>query len=1087
MVDCKYCGDETSNKNAICNSCKNKLNAKKYLKAVLDHFNPDEVIPKRDLGIYLDKSLNVDIVLLTLNDYGLVLRRGAHGYRLAKKEVLDEFLSQKDLSKIKSKKPSKRKSSKSKTTKKKSTSYSTPKPQENKVKALELKKCKICGSDLPENSKSDICRKCSKKAHAVKVLEEIIPITGVGIPFKKDDLNNLYENNPIKANDTIWTLQDFNLVETLDSNTFELTSKDILNQFFKENNSSNVVSELLSKTSDKALQKTCLKCNKTFSISEFRKISEDEYSDYCKSCDKKIKTANYAIEFIDNVGFNEFKITDVNIENAQGKIFNLQDNDLIIFNGQFYKLADEDKIYNYITQNMDETFQFDNIINAYKNHHTMIEAANSVGVSNVEVTRYYIEGKHGNPKYVYFFNEINNIKQSKIKNTPCPKCKKKAGYSDAKCNNCGYVNISLLSLDKKMDFVLSFIKENNSVKAAKKLDIPYENVKRWYDIGKRSISPYDKFYNGIINIKHESKDTVIKRNKISKIEERLNDNLRQIQRTELTLDKHIINLKSIDLSNRKIKSDNDEVTSEINIMKNDLIFQKNEIRSIKENLPNYSSDELDDVKVFNIKNTRSITIKVNKLLNKNDEYAKKLSNKSKKEIQRLENLLSKIKENIGQVEFNLSKLNDINWVKSLKSDYNRLIDELQNYKFNLNNDMEVIEENLFELKTKNSYSSSNILEINIIDYSIKVNDLISRNKNKILEQMNYIVDNLNENKTLELTCKDLNISCDDVKLWCSLGKSGEKDYVKFYDKINSFNIKKEMNKENVIKQCELKILKINTEIEKVDEYISQLNSEIFVSSLKSEEGILSSKLNNYRSKLVYSTETIESKLLKIKSSNDLTLNIYEIDFIDYSDKVKDLISKNHELTSKQMNLIINNLDINKDLKIISNNLNVSCNDVKTWYNLGKSGKSEYISFYRKINQYNEDKNNLIEKITSHEEKKDKQSNSNIFSKLVSKFKNDKKSQSMSKNTTQKYSSEKSNKEYQNTDTNMTQKSSPGKSNKEYQKELVLKYYKETGDLNQAANLANVAIFLVKFWYNSGKKGNQEFIDFYNQINEIKEP
>ena len=103
-----------------------------------------------------------------------------------------------------------------------------------------------------------------------------------------------------------------------------------------------------------------------------------------------------------------------------------------------------------------------------------------------------------------------------------------------------------------MDFVLSFIKENNSVKAAKKLDIPYENVKRWYDIGKRSISPYDKFYNGIINIKHESKDTVIKRNKISKIEERLNDNLRQIQRTELTLDKHIINLKSIDLSNRKI-------------------------------------------------------------------------------------------------------------------------------------------------------------------------------------------------------------------------------------------------------------------------------------------------------------------------------------------------------------------------------------------------------------------------------------------------------------------------------------------------------------------------------------------------------
>ena len=239
--------------------------------------------------------------------------------------------------------------------------------------------------------------------------------------------------------------------------------------------------------------------------------------------------------------------------------------------------------------------------------------------------------------------------------------------------------------------------------------------------------------------------------------------------------------------------------------------------------------------------------------------------------------------------------------------------------------------------------------------------------------------------------------------------------------------------------------------------------------------------------MVYSTETIESKILKIKNSNDLTLNIYEIDFIDYSNKVKDLISKNHELTSKQMNLIINNLDINKDLKIISNNLNVSCNYVKTWYNLGKSGKSEYISFYRKINQYNEDKNNLIEKTTSHGEKKDKQTNSTIFSKLVNKFNNDKESQSIPKNTTQKSSSEKSNEKYQNKATNITQKSSPGKSNKEYQKELVLKYYKETRDLNQAANLANVAIFLVKFWYNSGKKGNQEFIDFYNQINEIKEP
>ena len=112
MVECKYCGESTSNKNTICNSCKNKLNAKKYLKTVLKHFKPEEILTKRKLGIYLDKSLNVDIVLLTLNDYKMVVRRGGYGYKLANKKEIDEFLSQEDLTLIKSKKT--KKSSKTK-------------------------------------------------------------------------------------------------------------------------------------------------------------------------------------------------------------------------------------------------------------------------------------------------------------------------------------------------------------------------------------------------------------------------------------------------------------------------------------------------------------------------------------------------------------------------------------------------------------------------------------------------------------------------------------------------------------------------------------------------------------------------------------------------------------------------------------------------------------------------------------------------------------------------------------------------------------------------------------------------------------
>ena len=906
MVKCKYCDENTSNKNSICNNCKNKLNAKKYLKAVLDNFKPNDVFSKRTLGLYLDRSFNADIVLLTLNDYGMVVRRGAHGYKLATNEAIDEFLSQEDLTLIKSKK--------TKNSKRKSRNVSKPdlstNSSDNKSKAF--KKCMICGSDLPLNSKNDVCRKCSKKSHAINVLEEIIPITGVGIPFKKEDLNNLYKNNPIKANDTIWTLQDFNLVKSLDTNTFELVSEDKLNQFFKENNSSSTVSDLLSKTSANALQKTCLKCNKALPISEFRKISEEEYSDYCKSCDKKIRTASYVIEFINCVGFDEFKITDIGIDNAQGKIFNLQDNDLITFNGTSYQLVDEEIVYSYINQNTDDNTQFENILEAFKKDISMIQAANSVGVSNVEVTRYYIEGKNGNPKYAHFFNEINEIKKNKLDKIACSKCKSKLGYyKDAKCKKCGYVNISLLSLDEKMDFVLSHIKENNSVKSAKELDIPYENVKNWNKLGKAGISPYEKFYNGIINIKEESKENAIKRNKIAPIEEKLNEYLRKIQRTELTLDKNILKLNSVDITNKNIKSEYDELYFEINIMKNDLIFQKNEIKSIKNDLPKYSLEQLDNIKEFDIKNTKSISTKVNKLLKKNDIITQKELSKVKEHTKILENQLTECKKNIKQVNIFISKLNETNFVESLKFKNSELINELLNYKTNLEENITIIENNLFELKSKQCLNV-NIFEIDYINDYGKVDDLLSKNSKLISEQMKLVLDNLDESKEIKNISKELNISFDDVTLWCSLGKSGNKDYIDFYEKINEFNKNKSLK-------------------EKEDE--KKLNKDI--SSL---------------------SKTTKSGVNKDKSSGLLN-------------KLKNRISA----------------DSNK--------------------NTSKS----------------------------------------------------------------------------------SQNSVNNESNNESQEELVLKYYEKTNDLVKASNLANVPIFLVKFWYNEGKKGNEEHIDFYNQINNIQKP
>lgn len=1066
MVDCKYCGENTQNKNAICNSCKNKLNAKKYLKTVLKHFKPEEILTKRKLGIYLDKSLNVDIVLLTLNDYGMVVRRGGHGYKLANKKEIDEFLSQEDLTLIKSKKTKKSSKTKPKNVlKNKNDSLS-------KQKSSELKKCKICGTTLPENSKSDMCRKCSKKTHAIKVLEEIIPITGVGIPFKKEDLNNLYKNNPIKANDTIWTLQDFNLVNNIDTNVFELVSESKINEFFKENHSSNVVSDLLSKTSENALQKTCLKCNKTLPISEFRKISEDKYSDYCKNCDKKIKTAQYVIEFINTVGFDEFKISDINIENAQGKIFNLQDNDLITFNGQSYKLAEEDFIYSYINQNIDENSQFDNILNAFKDDITMIQAAKSVGVSNTEVTKYYIEGKNGNPKYVYFYNEINKIKKSKDEKKPCPKCKKSNGYEiNGKCKNCGYVNISILNLNEKMDFVLAHIKKNNSVKAAKELNIPYENVKNWNNLGKSGISPYDKFYNGIINIKNESKDNALKRRKIVPIEERLNENLRQIQSCELTLDKNTLKLKNIDLSNKNIKSEYDEVILEINIMKNDLIFQKNEIRSIKENLSKYSLEELENVKIFEIKNAKIITPKVNKLLKINDEYIKKITEEHNNKVQKLEGKIKNIKENIEVIDNYLSQLDEINFAESLKSKSIGLIKELKDYKSELNSKI-------------NYLNNGEDVKIDFTDFSFKFHDLISNNEKLILKQMQLVMDNLDMNKDLNQICNDLNVSCNDVRFWYSLGKSGNNDYEEFYTKIFNFNqlhekIKYQSTNENLINECEDLIKEINIHIEEIDNNISKLNKIYFIKSLKSEKYKLIGKLNGYRLKLNSYLNDIKYDMSRLKDfEENFDFKVPEIDFADYSTEVNDLISKNQELASEQMKLIIDNLDETKELREIYKEVNVSYNDIKLWMDLGKEGNENYVNFYEKISEFKKIREKILrEKVQNsmfkrqHENQNTTQSNKNkkssgLLNKLVNKFSEDS-PKSTNKESNQNFHSE--------------------KLSKESQKDLVLKYYAETKDFNQAANLANVQLFLVKFWYNRGKNGDEQYIDFYNKINKIKEP
>ena len=79
---------------------------------------------------------------------------------------------------------------------------------------------------------------------------------------------------------------------------------------------------------------------------------------------------------------------------------------------------------------------------------------------------------------------------------------------------------------------------------------------------------------------------------------------------------------------------------------------------------------------------------------------------------------------------------------------------------------------------------------------------------------------------------------------------------------------------------------------------------------------MTNELKKYKSELY-------SKINYLNNGEDV-----EVDFIDFSFKVNDLISNNERLILKQMRLVMDNLDINKDLNQICDDLNVSWDDVK---------------------------------------------------------------------------------------------------------------------------------------------------------------
>lgn len=165
--------------------------------------------------------------------------------------------------------------------------------------------CKICGVEIPD-SPGDKCKDCSRKAYAVKALENIKKYVDPETPFNKEDLLKGVDNR-MQFLDYIWTLQELNLLDhdaTNDSyilkDEFQLK---IFIQKYGESTPSEVsetpeVSEEKTEPPIKKVVKECELCGNKLPLSHFYKSSNDGdgYSDKCKECSRKAYAARALVE-----------------------------------------------------------------------------------------------------------------------------------------------------------------------------------------------------------------------------------------------------------------------------------------------------------------------------------------------------------------------------------------------------------------------------------------------------------------------------------------------------------------------------------------------------------------------------------------------------------------------------------------------------------------------------------------------------------------------------------------------------------------------------------------------------------------------
>ena len=260
--------------------------------------------------------------------------------------------------------------------------------------------CEICGKSVSKSDK--ICKDCSRKAYAASILDLLLKHIHPLVPFKKEDFEDIGYSNYFCSN-CINLLNENNLINVLDENTFSLKNYSTLNSFIEQYNS--YVNELTPQLDNNGkpilLSKKCDSCKKIYSISDFSK-SEDEPSGYKNIC-----------KYCEGVVVDEF----------------LDDEELI---NSFLILLDEGKDFN--------------------------DAVNELNISNETIDDWYNKGKKNFAPYNKFYKEYKDFYASK-----CEICGKLVSKSDKICKDCSkkaYVTSILDLLLKHIHPLVPFKKED---------------------------------------------------------------------------------------------------------------------------------------------------------------------------------------------------------------------------------------------------------------------------------------------------------------------------------------------------------------------------------------------------------------------------------------------------------------------------------------------------------------------------------------------------------------------------------------------------------------------------------------------------